>query len=219
MAGEDLEWAELLQRVLDARAAEILTAIPGVIVSYDSTKQAADILPVVRRALTDENDKIVHEDLPIVPNVPILFPSGGGYSVTWPLVKGDPVDLIVQTYAFAQWRQANEVSDPGDLRLHSLGNCMAIPGGRPNATLIPNTQAGANAYIIEGPEIRLGADATDFVALASKVLAELTEIKAAISAAATTPGDGGAAFKAAILSHLTAHTFPNSVAATKAKAK
>lgn len=60
-------------------------------------------------------------------------------------------------------------------------------------------------------------DATDYVALASKVEAELAKIKNAISGAAVSGGDGGAAFKANIIAGLTSSGMgaAGSTAATK----
>lgn len=73
--------------------------------------------------------------------------------------------------------------------------------------------------------VLLGAsDATEMVALANLVASALAALKSAISGAGTTPGDGGAAFKAAIMAALNGITppgpvWPPSVAATLTKAK
>lgn len=63
--------------------------------------------------------------------------------------------------------------------------------------------------------IKLGGG-SDFVALAALVSSELSELKSAISGAATVPNDGGSAFKTAVVAALAA--WPGSVAATKVKA-
>ena len=71
---------------------------------------------------------------------------------------------------------------------------------------------------ITAPEVRLGSDAaTELVALASRVEAQLTALKSAISGAATAPSDGGAAFKANLLAALS--SWPASTAASKVKAE
>jgi len=63
---------------------------------------------------------------------------------------------------------------------------------------------------IVGGTVKLGSDgASDPVALSSLVESELLTIKTAIAGAAVTPGDGGAAFKAAVVLALAA--FPGSV--------
>jgi len=70
--------------------------------------------------------------------------------------------------------------------------------------------------VLEAPLVELAGSA-DAVALASKVLTELAALKAAVSAAPVVPGDGGAAFKAALLAALA--SWPGSVASAKVKAE
>jgi len=74
------------------------------------------------------------------------------------------------------------------------------------------------SILLEAPLAVLGGD-SDFVALAAMVLAELQIILDAITNAIPLANDGGAQFKTQILAYFTAQTFPNSVAATKAKAE
>lgn len=64
--------------------------------------------------------------------------------------------------------------------------------------------------------IEIGASATQFVALASLVEAQLNTLKTAIGSAATVPNDGGASFKAALVASLA--SWPTTTAATKTKA-
>lgn len=220
MGGPVPSMAEILRRAIESRLGDLYTAGVGEIQAYYPDTQTADIAPVVRRPLPTEDDVIVYEDLPILPNVPVLFPRGGAYSITWPLVKGDFCDLLIQTYSFAQWRQSGETSDAGDIRPHHLGNAIAIPGLAPNANPIDPAQASAAAIIIEGPAIWLGKDATEFIALAGKVDAQLTALKTKFAAWTPVAGDGGAALKTLLTALISGPpAWPASVAASKAKAK
>lgn len=196
--------AELLRLAIESRLGDVYTALPGRVESYDAASQTADVAPTVRRAVpTGPETPPKLEDIPVIPNVPILFPRGGAFSVTWPLEKGDHVLLVVMTYAFAQWRKSGKTADPGDLRLHHVNNAVAIPILAPNGGAVPEAQASANSFTIVGPLLTLGAaDASDFAALASKVDANFNMVKTAISGATPTSGDGGAALKSAIVSAL-----------------
>jgi phage baseplate assembly protein V len=72
--------------------------------------------------------------------------------------------------------------------------------------------------VVEDSEIRLGSDsASSFVALAGAVEAQLNTLKSAISATVVVAGDGGASFKATLLTALA--TWPSSTAASKVKAE
>lgn len=189
---------EILRRAFESRLGDVYTAMVGRIETYYPATQTADIVPVVKRPVPTSSGNVAYEDLPIVPNVPICFPRGGQFFITWTLSKGDHVLLIVLNYSISQWRKNGTISEPGDLRMHHLGNALALPTLAPNSGAVPEAQAGDNAYIISGPMIKLGsADASDFAALSSKVDSNFEKISSLFSAWVPVPNDGGAALKTA----------------------
>lgn len=208
--------AEVQRRAIQSYLGDVFTAIVGRVETYDAARQTADLTPMVRRPLPTEDEDVTYEELPIIPNVPVLFPRGGGFSITWPIVPGNFLQLIVESLSISQWRRSGEISDSGDIRQNHLGSCVAIAGLGPNSDPIDSSQAGANALILEGPEIRLGKDATQHVALAE---AMFTFIHDMISSGIPVANDGGAALQTAWKLYITNHTSPNPFAATKAKAK
>lgn len=204
-----LDDSDFLRRILDSRAEDIWTTFSARIESYYSSSRTADLQPVIRRPLGFGESESVFEPLPILPNVPIRFPMGGGgtYAITWPLEVGDFVDVHVTTYSQAQWRRTGTMGLSGDTRPHNLSSCYATPGACPNSQALE--QAEQMALVIEAPEIKLGKSATEFVALASKVLTELNKIKSAMTDAVIVPNDGGASLKSTFLAALN-FTLPGS---------
>lgn len=177
--------AELFRRALESRLADVNTVTMGQVQAYDPTTQTADVQPMIRFPLRDVDGVVkVNEDLPILPNVPVLFPRGGSaHWIAWPLEKGDTVTLLFLTRSIQQWRRTGQLSDPGDLRLHHLGNALALPAGGPNASALP--LAGVTGLVLESASIKLGADAADAVALAPGVAAWIDAI---VTAVASAPG-------------------------------
>lgn len=129
--------AELLREVIESRLADVHTSIPARIVSYDADKQVADCEIVIRRAEQTDSGSVVHEDYPVIPNVPVGWPSGGGYSLQFPLEKGDGVWLVFSEAAIAQWRETGELSAPGDLDRHDLSYPIALPCARHDGQPLP----------------------------------------------------------------------------------
>jgi len=215
MSGEPT-LAEIIRNAIASRLSDLHVALPGRIESYDPSTQTAEVLPMIRRAIPDTAGAIQHEDLPKIPNVPVLFPRGSAdtYSITWPIAVGDFVLLVFNSWAIGQWRETGAVSNPVDLGKHGLGNPIAIPGIAPKTGSIPTDPA---ALVIEGAEVKVGPAAVDFVAMNAKVLAELGSIASALSShthGGVTAGSGTSGPPAA-----PPYTPPADVASTKLKAE
>jgi phage baseplate assembly protein gpV len=75
----------------------------------------------------------------------------------------------------------------------------------------------ADVVTVDSPDILLGPNPTDYPALTQLVMANFNTLKSAISAAAVTPMDGGAAFKAALVAALA--SWPSNVAAANVRVK
>lgn len=176
--------AEVLQRALESRLADVFTSLPGEVVTYYPETQTADVLPVVRRPLPTEDDGIAFEDLPIVPNVPIVFPRGSDVSIVWKPKPGDGVLLCVQMLSPANWRRTGEVSDAGDVRLHSLGNAFAIPGAYPQTKSLDPELANTDGLTLTGDPVRLGSHKAEApIALAPAAIAWIDAIVETLQAA------------------------------------
>lgn len=210
--------AEVIRGAIESRLLDVHTSIPGKVVTYDPTTQTADVQPTVRRALSLE-DGVEHEDLPIIPNVPVGWMRGGGFGFQFPLVPGDHVWLVFSEAATGAWRESGDLSDPVDHARHDLSYPIALPVCAPDSGALP-AALGALVSLLSVPAggtLYLGGQGptADYVALAGKVEAALAALKAAISGAPVTAGDGGAAFKAAIVAALS--SWPAPTGAVKVK--
>lgn len=166
---------ELLRKVLTAWQADIRVAIPGRVEAYDPAKQVADVLPIVKDVVEQSDESTKTEKLPVIPNVPVAHPSGGGYFFHLPVAKGDFVWLLFNERDITQWRETGQLSEPAYLERHPTSFPVAILGARTSAQTLANVSG--DRAVIDGPtEIRLGGPSADFVALQGLVKAELQAI-------------------------------------------
>lgn len=220
--------ASVLRKILDARAAEIHTAIPGQVVNYDASKQIADVQPMVKDYYYSADGALRTRSFPVLPSVPVQFPRGGGYFVSFPLSVGDTGMLIFSELPIDRWRSTGQEAHPVNARRHGAGNAVFYPGLTPRAKAL--TDDGVDANLIVGKEggaqIHVSADmvnvgeknAADFVALALKVQTEFATIKTALISAFNAIGASTAANGALGAASLSSGYTPGSVAATKVKA-
>jgi hypothetical protein len=154
---------------------ELHTSMPGVVLSYNAAKQEADVRPQLKllQSLPTRQKKLW--ELPVLPDVPVCWPGGGGLGLHAPLAAGDTVLLIFCERSIDRWRASSGTDpvDPGDHRLHPLGGAVALPLIHRLGTEWSTLGAGST--------LNLGEDGAplDFVALAAKVLTELQAIKTA----------------------------------------
>ncbi len=135
---------DVIRGAIESRLLDLHTSMPGRVVTYDPLTQTADVQPVVKRAIGKYDGETEHEELPIIHNVPIEWPGGGGYAMQFPVLPGDHVWLIFSEAATAQWRSTGQVSEPGDLRRHDLSYACAIvinDPTTPRGPLVPPTEA------------------------------------------------------------------------------
>lgn len=122
MGGDNL--TDVLGRAIRNRMAELNTAMPAQIVSYDYRTQKAQVKPTVNRLFADGKTQAY----PVINNVPVIFPRSGGASMTFPVKPGDTVLLIFASRSVDAWINQGGTVDQNDTRMHSLNDAIAIPG-------------------------------------------------------------------------------------------
>jgi hypothetical protein len=128
---------------------DVHTSIPGRVEKYDVDAKTVDVKPMLRRVLRRADGSRVAEALPVIPSVPVRFPSAGGFYITFPIKAGDTGLIDLSETAIDRWRATGEDVDPADERRHGLSGATFEPGLR----TIANPIADASAT-----DMRLGKD-------------------------------------------------------------
>lgn len=112
---------------VESRLLDLHTCLPGIVEKYNKTKNTIDVTPSLKRKY--ETGEIVN--LPVIMNVPIAFPRGGNFSLTYPIKKGDSVILIFSERSLDVWKKSGGIVDPQNPRKFNITDAFAIPGGYP----------------------------------------------------------------------------------------
>jgi hypothetical protein len=220
--------AEVLTAAIDARLADVHTSIPAKVVRYDAAQCLVDAAPLVRAPERQESGRVAYLPLPVVTNVPVAFPQGGGFRLTFPLAVGDTVWLSFSEASLERWlRFGGEVS-PEDPRRFALSDAAAFPGVRALAGGDAVTAASTDGCVLEliggdaklrlkaGGTVELGTSGADALALASKVDGQLSALSSVLAAWVPVPGDGGTVLKTA-LTALQSGGWPAATASARVK--
>lgn len=213
MPGKPVSLSEAIDTGISSALGELFVARPGKVTKFDAEKQTATIKPMVKRTLFDvQSDDRTFEELPEIPNVPVIFPRAGDWAMTLPVALGDTVLLVFCDVSLAEWRTTGEVAEPLDARRHSLGWPVAIPGFFPDSKPLSSSgtdvaartggamlgqQNGASRIELSPTSIKLGKNAIDAVALSTPTQAGLAACMAAANVAIASIG----AFIAAYSTH------------------
>lgn len=183
--------------VFDGRMLEVNTAMPGVVERYDAATGRADVSPVIKRVyVVDGKDQAF--DQPVITSVPVCFPRGGGFAMTFPLKKGDPVLLVFSQRSIDRWTDTDGKTkhDCEDDRRFDLSDAIAIPGlytfkapiqtAHADNLVLAKEDGSCHFQITTGGEFqmkggpfRLGSDAANkALALAEKCDSRLSDLEA-----------------------------------------
>ncbi len=102
---------------------EIRVSLPAIIDSYDFKTQKANVKVNISQVYDGQA-----VDIPIIPNVPVIFPNSGGASLTMPVKKGDGCLLIFCDTDIKNWLLGGDGVKPQTTRMHSLTDAVAIIG-------------------------------------------------------------------------------------------
>jgi len=192
-----------LSELLDTHArvicGRIHTGFVARVRSYDATRQTCEAAPIVRqRYLNGDSERI-----PVISNIPVKFPSGGGYAITFPLIKGDDVFLSFAERSIDEWKaQGNPDIDPQSKRRFDLADATAYPIRSPSNAL---QSADASAMVlgedspsglkirINGGKISIGTPAAELLNEVDAIASELIDIITAEQQSITAVGALGAA--------------------------
>ena len=108
-------------------AKNIHTSVPGVIQAYDPMTKRAEVQIALKTLIGTPEEHEAH-DRPVILDVPILHPSGGGYVIHLPLAAGDAVMLLFAERGIEKFKTTFEISEPTMEAFFMERDAVAIPG-------------------------------------------------------------------------------------------
>lgn len=127
---------EGLRLALDGRQACIWTACPGIVTAVDFATMTVSVQPAIKGSVEQEDGTVLSVNLPVLINVPIVFPSAGGFLITLPLAVDDEVLVVFASRCIDAWWQSGGIQLAMEARMHDLSDGFAIPGPRSQPNVV-----------------------------------------------------------------------------------
>lgn len=184
----ELNLTEFVERMIHQRVMELHTAAPGIVTKYTPEKQTADVqVAIKRKTLADGKTMAV----PILKNIPVLFPRTGKSHIHFPLEKGDSVLLIFLERNIDPWLTSDgkSIVDPDKrARFHDYNDCVCLPGFfPPTAPLVFDSEPEGQGvvFVSEKMKISLTSDGKIFLSRKAKAPTEPLVLGTVMMAALT----------------------------------
>jgi hypothetical protein len=185
-----LTFEDALEAVIRSHLEDLRVSVPGQIWSYADGK--ASIKVGLQRPRLNSDGETTYQGEPLIPDVPVMFPAGGGTSIRWTPQRGDSVLLVVSDWGITEWLDGDDTAKPRDSRAHALGNCFAVPWDR-------SGDNSGGTIEITADTVDLGGGSAQYMARADRVDSDMQKILDLLQSWTVAPNDGGAALKAAAL--------------------
>lgn len=171
----------LIEKAMRAQMSGLETGLPAVVLDYDAASQTARVQPTPKRYFRGGQSEV----LPALAGVPVMFPAGAGFAMSWPLKKGDPVWLAFSGRPFDAWLTTGRAdAEEPTRRRFSVLDCVAFAQG-PHPSTSPLQSAhpykmvfgedapgGANIRIGDG-KIEFGTASTGLLDLLDQLIEAL----------------------------------------------
>lgn len=197
---------------LEGKQAEMWTALPAIVESFDPTQMTVEAQPSVQLRRRNEDGSYTWVTLPLLLDVPVVFPSGGGYTLTFPIAQGDEILVVFSSRCIDGWWGTGQVSRQVVMRMHDLSDGFAIAGVKSKPNVISSISSTAT-------QLRSNSGSTYVEVGAGEITVNgaVVNVNAATSATVTSPSitlkNAGTALKtllnSTLLTWLNSHVHGN----------
>lgn len=130
-------------RLVGSVMSALRVSMPGIVQSFDPDTVTAVVQPAIKGYEPDSNGVSQSTTLPLLVDVPVVFPRGGGCTLTFPVKAGDECLVIFADRCIDFWWQNGGVQEPVDDRVHDLSDAVCIVGPQSQAQKISGISTSA----------------------------------------------------------------------------
>lgn len=131
--------SEALRLALGGWQSEIWTAMPGILDSFNVNADGTCVCQVTIKGKWRAKDGSQSDvQLPQCLDVPLIFPGGGGFTLTFPMKAGDEGLIVFASRCIDAWWQSGGIQNQAEIRLHSLSDGFFLIGVRSKPRALAN---------------------------------------------------------------------------------
>ncbi len=129
---------EMLHLALQSILPYLWTGIPGYIVDFDATKITATVQIGIKANQVAPDESVSQVQYPVLNDVPVIFPGGGGARLTFPIAKDDECWIMFSSRAMGAWKQQGGIQPANDPRKFHMSDAVCLVGPMSQSNKIAN---------------------------------------------------------------------------------
>jgi hypothetical protein len=122
------DFNEILKSSFESGQSELHTAIPGIVQSFNPATMTAVVQPSITVEIRQADGSKKEMVLPVLTDCPVVFPSGGGFILSFPIKAGDNCLVVFAERCIDGWWQNGGVSRQVEKRMHDLSDGFVLVG-------------------------------------------------------------------------------------------
>ncbi|BDH44896.1 hypothetical protein TUM12370_09400 [Salmonella enterica subsp. enterica serovar Choleraesuis] len=127
-----------INSVCDAVSSSLRVALPGTIDSFDPQSVTCTVTLGVLNTIRGDDGNWRSSKYSQLVDVPVVFPRGGGCTLTFPLAAGDECLVVFADRSIDSWWQSGGTQETSAGRQHSLSDAFVLPGPQSQVRKISN---------------------------------------------------------------------------------
>jgi Phage protein Gp138 N-terminal domain len=130
---------DALMKALTGWQAGMWTAMPAVVQTFDASVMTCEVqITVPINFKSPEDGSTIWKNVPLLRDCPVIFPSGGGATLTFPVKAGDEGLVIFASRCIDAWWAYSKIQPPPYIRMHNLSDGFFLPGVKSKPNVISN---------------------------------------------------------------------------------
>lgn len=145
-----IEEREVYDAILKGAKQSIRVSMPGVVKSFDPETvtcvvEVSIYIPKPESTEGKSIDRLAQDNVfyPLILDAPVIFPRGGGCTLTFPVKEGDECLVIFADRCIDFWWQSGGVQNGSRGRMHDYSDAFVIPGPQSQAKKISGISTSA----------------------------------------------------------------------------
>lgn len=107
---------------------KIRVSFPAIIQSFNSSEMTVDVKCAIKEKIKNYSNGMFEEvEIPLIRDVPVVFPSAGKYQLTFPISKGDECLVVFSDMCIDNWWAFGGIQKQAEIRRHDLSDAFCIP--------------------------------------------------------------------------------------------